>query len=298
MAEEKTSFILYADLLHTVKKMPDDKAGVLLKTILEYVNDLNPSVDDLLVDLVFEPIRQQLKRDLKSYEHRKQERSINGRMGNLKKWNLDLYEKVEKGILSLENAEKEASNRKKSHSDEENRIPIGTDKITSGTIANIADNVNGNGNVTVNGNDINKSLMSEIEISDERLGINEKEWFKIAKSFIQVFKDNKKILGDENLKSLNAAKYKPYVDPIRLLMCSDGYKKEDIQIVYKFLKGKESAFWKKNILSTEKLREKFSQLLIEAKNPKQEKISFGMPQPIGVYQEYNNRIDHSTREDD
>lgn len=53
MAEEKTSFILYADLLHTVKKMPDDKAGVLLKTILEYVNDLNPKVEDLLVDLVF-----------------------------------------------------------------------------------------------------------------------------------------------------------------------------------------------------------------------------------------------------
>jgi len=81
MAENKKSFVLYADLLHTVQKLPDEKAGVLLKTILEYVNDLNPKVDDILVDLVFEPIKQQLKRDLKKYDSFREKQSLNGKLG-------------------------------------------------------------------------------------------------------------------------------------------------------------------------------------------------------------------------
>ena len=68
MAEGKKSFILYADLLPAVKKMPDDKAGQLFKIILSYVNDENPTTDDLLVDVLFEQVKQQLKRDLIRYE--------------------------------------------------------------------------------------------------------------------------------------------------------------------------------------------------------------------------------------
>ena len=65
MAKDKKSFLLYVDLIHTISKLPDQKAGKLFKIILEYVNDLNPKVEDLMLDLVFEPIKQQLKRDLK-----------------------------------------------------------------------------------------------------------------------------------------------------------------------------------------------------------------------------------------
>ena len=68
MAENKKSFLLYCDTLLTVKKLTDQKAGKLFKIILMYVNDENPTVDDLVVDLAFEPIKQQLKRDLKKYE--------------------------------------------------------------------------------------------------------------------------------------------------------------------------------------------------------------------------------------
>lgn len=64
----KNSFILYKDLIHTVEKMPKDKAGELFMTILSYVNDRDPKTDDLLLELVFEPIKQQLKRDLKDWE--------------------------------------------------------------------------------------------------------------------------------------------------------------------------------------------------------------------------------------
>lgn len=67
MAKDKKSFLLYCDIIHTVTKMPDDKAGQLFKHILDYVNDLNPKTDDLIIQLTFEPIKQQLKRDLDKY---------------------------------------------------------------------------------------------------------------------------------------------------------------------------------------------------------------------------------------
>jgi hypothetical protein len=143
MAEDKKSFILYADLLYTVNKMSNDKAGVLFKTILEYVNDNNPQVEDLLVDLVFEPIKQQLKRDLKNYEGVKKERSTSGRMGNLKRWNLDLHQQVLDNKVTLEQAEDVAKNR----------IAINSDSDSIAIIANVAVNGNVNGTVTVNDND-------------------------------------------------------------------------------------------------------------------------------------------------
>ena len=81
MAENKKSFILYCDLIHTVRKMPKDKAGDLFMTILSFVNDENPTVDDMLVDLVFEPVKQQLKRDLKSWESYREKQSERGKLG-------------------------------------------------------------------------------------------------------------------------------------------------------------------------------------------------------------------------
>ena len=61
MAEGKKSFLLYCDLIHTVKALPDDKAGLLFKHLLSYVNDDHPQTDDLIIKIAFEPIKQQLK---------------------------------------------------------------------------------------------------------------------------------------------------------------------------------------------------------------------------------------------
>jgi len=74
MAQGKKSFVLYSDLIHTVSKMPSDKAGELFKYILSYVNDENPETDDLLIQLTFEPIKQQFKRDLVKWEETKEGR--------------------------------------------------------------------------------------------------------------------------------------------------------------------------------------------------------------------------------
>jgi hypothetical protein len=81
MAENKKSFLLYCDLIHTVSQMPNDKAGELFKHILEYVNDKNPNSEDLLIKLTFEPIKQSLKRDLVKYENIINRNKVNGLKG-------------------------------------------------------------------------------------------------------------------------------------------------------------------------------------------------------------------------
>lgn len=85
MANGKKSFVLYTDLIHTIEKMPSDKAGDLFKHILRYVNDHNPTTDDLIIELTFEPIKQQLKRDLEKWNNEiKPKRSESGRLGGIK----------------------------------------------------------------------------------------------------------------------------------------------------------------------------------------------------------------------
>jgi hypothetical protein len=84
MAENKKSFLLYTDVHFTVKKLTNEQAGILFKHILSYVNDENPITNDTIIDLVFEPIKQALKRDLRKYEGIIKERSYAGRLGGVK----------------------------------------------------------------------------------------------------------------------------------------------------------------------------------------------------------------------
>jgi len=85
MAQNKKGFILYADLIHTVGKLSDEQAGILFKHILSYVNDESPTTEDVLIQIAFEPIKQQLKRDLKHWESIREKRSKAGKISAEKK---------------------------------------------------------------------------------------------------------------------------------------------------------------------------------------------------------------------
>jgi hypothetical protein len=86
MAKDKKGFILYADQKAIFEQLPNDKAGELIKFIFSYVNDENPQTDDLIINLGFTPIQQQLKRDLVKYEETKEKRSEAGKAGANKRW--------------------------------------------------------------------------------------------------------------------------------------------------------------------------------------------------------------------
>jgi hypothetical protein len=64
----KKSFIFYNDWISTFELLEDIEAGQLIKHILRYVNGTNPEPPDRTILLIFEPIKQHLKRDLKKWE--------------------------------------------------------------------------------------------------------------------------------------------------------------------------------------------------------------------------------------
>lgn len=70
----KKSFILYCDLIHTFNELSNEEAGELIKHIFSYVNDEDPITDNKLIKIAFEPIKQQLKRDLKYWESQIEQR--------------------------------------------------------------------------------------------------------------------------------------------------------------------------------------------------------------------------------
>lgn len=131
MAEGKNSFVLYTDYINIFDKLTDEEAGKLAKHLFAYVNDRNPKSDERLIELIFEPIKQQLKRDLKEWENRKELKSTSGRLGNLKRWNNDLYEQVVSEEITLDKAEEIAVDRKTSHCDSSRQN-------SSQSVANIA----------------------------------------------------------------------------------------------------------------------------------------------------------------
>jgi len=87
MAENKKSVLLYCDIIHTVEQLDDSDAGLLFKHYLRYINDQNPEPPSKLVQIVFEPIKQNLKRDLLKWESTISQRSDAGKKGMAKRWN-------------------------------------------------------------------------------------------------------------------------------------------------------------------------------------------------------------------
>ena len=119
----------------------------------------------------------------------------------------------------------------------------------------------------VNKSKVNKNykklLLSELSDSD----VDNVEYLKITKAFYKLIKNNiiEKGLPENKINEAKGTWY----DDIRLLIEVDGASKENLLLVYDFLKKND--FWKGNILSTSSLRKKFIQLAMAAKTPKTSK---------------------------
>lgn len=80
MAVGKKKVIVYTDWITQFKDLTDEEAGKLIKHFFEYVNDLNPK-SDRLIELLFNPIKATLKRDLEAWESKQQTNKENGLKG-------------------------------------------------------------------------------------------------------------------------------------------------------------------------------------------------------------------------
>lgn len=124
---------------------------------------------------------------------------------------------------------------------------------------------------------LNKSLLSEIKISDDKkffifndlsLEASDEQisYFKSAVAFQKLIIKNLKEKKSPTTQVENA-KYKNFVDPIRLMFEKDKCTVQQLRDAYDYLNSPEGEFWKSNILSTVKLREKLPVLLAK-KNTK------------------------------
>jgi hypothetical protein len=264
MAEGKKSFILYADYIDTFEHLTNEQRGEVIWWIFQYVNDKHPEPLNGLLMAVIAQIRAQLKRDLDKYRIKLEQSSESGRIGNLKRWNTDLYNDYLKGVHTLEEAEAIAKDRKVSP----------PDNTPSPPIAKIADTVNDNGTDTdtVNGTDtVNDKKEVDSILLRSITDVNEldDQVDKITFSFWQLFKRNLEEAGITKTTNLDKATLEKWRVPVRLAIESDKRTREEFEEIWKFL-GKNE-FWKKNIQSTVKLREQFERLLVEARTKPQAK---------------------------
>jgi hypothetical protein len=95
MAENKKSVLLYCDIIHTVEELDDVDAGLLFKHYLRYINDQDPEPPSKLIKIVFEPIKQNLKRDLRKWEEKSIKNSESARI-RWDKNNANASERIER----------------------------------------------------------------------------------------------------------------------------------------------------------------------------------------------------------
>jgi len=113
----------------------------------------------------------------------------------------------------------------------------------------------------------------------------ESDVYDIGSAFYQLISYN---LDNINASKLNIerAKCKAWLNPIKLLIQTDGATTEQLRDVFKFLKG--HSFWSANIQSTEKLRRQFATLHAQAKQ--EIKTDKNGKEENGISQDYLQRI--------
>jgi hypothetical protein len=82
MADGKNTIVIYKDWKNIFEKLTDEESGRLIKHLFRFVNDENPE-SDRLIELVFEPIKLTLKRDLKHWETVIEKRREAGKKGGI-----------------------------------------------------------------------------------------------------------------------------------------------------------------------------------------------------------------------
>ena len=137
MAENKKSFVLYADLLKSIEHLTNEEKGILFNHLLLYVNDKNPVLEDRLILTAWKPIELQLKRDLIKFKEVKEKRSNAG--------------KRSAELRALQSVQQSSTN------------PTSVESVQQSS-TNPTDNVNVN--VNVNDNVINKIEERKLKFAD------------------------------------------------------------------------------------------------------------------------------------
>ena len=167
----KKSFILHLDTLCILDELDDKQAGKLFKAIKAYqlresvlnYQDVDTGFEGLMEDFVtriaFAPFKAQFDRDNEEYQKTREINQDKGRLGNLKRWNKDLYDKVLSKEISLEEAEQIAGAIKNRSSDKKSQ---GRKKIAGAKISSLNDSDSDSDNISF----LKKETKSDVAVSD------------------------------------------------------------------------------------------------------------------------------------
>ena len=255
MAEGKKNVVMHADWIDIFESLEDDEAGRLAKHLWRYINDKNPDPPDRITEISFIPIKRTLKANLKKWESVREKRRQAGTKG---------------GKQTQANQANASNNKQMLDSPKQmqaNQAVTVTDTVT--------DTVSSKEEV------IKKEIFL-CSISDEKeLSLYE----KIAWSFWRMFRSNVIDVGIATTV-IDKAKLDDWTRHVRLAFEQDDRTQEQFKFIGEFLKRSE--FWKKNIRSTQKLREQFERLYIEAmEKVKESDPLWDLKQKI--YDKYNSK---------
>ena len=190
MAENKKSFVLYADLIKSIEHLTNEEKGILFNHLLEYVNDLNPVLEDRLILTAWKPIELQLKRDLIKFEQVKAKRSDAG--------------KRSAELRALKNSEQ-----------------ISTNSTLVKSVKQISTNSTDNDNVNVNVNVINNNTPAK---ADDIF-----DFSKYLETLNQKFSRSFKVVNEKTKKQIKARLKEKYtkqdiIDAINNCVVSEFHK--------------------------------------------------------------------------
>lgn len=103
----KKSFTLYLDQKGLFNKLPDKMAGKLIKHIFSYVNRENTEIKDMIVDIAFESIKQEINRESERYDKKRGKNHWNWKGGvsteNQRQRNSVEYKEWRIGVFTRDN---------------------------------------------------------------------------------------------------------------------------------------------------------------------------------------------------
>lgn len=153
------NIILFQNYKENISLLSQKQKGDLLDAIFAFNEgeeiDLEP-----ITKMAFSFIKIDMKRNFEKWSETKNGRSYNGRLGNIKRWNYDLYEKILIEKITLEEAEVIAKDRKASLGDN-------SESLKSQAVANVAIDI-----------DIDKDKDKDIDISKKEKFYKKKKFQK------------------------------------------------------------------------------------------------------------------------
>jgi hypothetical protein len=138
----RNSFVLYQDNSDIFESLKKEQQADLIMAIFAY-QKTGELPNDPFIKIAISSFISQFKRDSQKWEKTCEEKTISGKMGNLKRWHPELHKKVINGEITLEKAMQGLQPEKVSQPDRTQSNPIGN-------VANIAVNVSDNVSVSVN----------------------------------------------------------------------------------------------------------------------------------------------------